>query len=98
LSKWKLQLESFKSPGTDQIPAELIKAGGETLNSEIHRLTCSMQNGEELPQQWKESITAQIYKKGYKTGCNNYQGISLSSTAYKTLCNISSGQVNSICQ
>jgi hypothetical protein len=24
-------LKSYKSPGTDQIPAELIKAGGETL-------------------------------------------------------------------
>jgi hypothetical protein len=29
-------LKSYKSPGTDQIPVELIKAGGETLNSEIH--------------------------------------------------------------
>jgi hypothetical protein len=30
------KLKSYKSPGTDQIPAELIKAGGETLYSEIH--------------------------------------------------------------
>jgi hypothetical protein len=36
------KLKSYKSPGTDQIPAELIKAGGETLYSEIHRLTCSI--------------------------------------------------------
>jgi hypothetical protein len=33
-------LRSYKSPGTDNIPAELIKAGGETLHSEIHRLIC----------------------------------------------------------
>jgi hypothetical protein len=32
------KLKSYKSPSTDQIPAELIKAGGETLCSEIHRL------------------------------------------------------------
>jgi hypothetical protein len=32
------KLKSYKSPGTDNIPAELIKAGGETLYSEIHRL------------------------------------------------------------
>jgi hypothetical protein len=32
------KLKSYKYPGTDQIPAELIKAGGETLYSEIHRL------------------------------------------------------------
>jgi hypothetical protein len=47
------KLETYKSPGTDQIPAELIKAVGETLYSEIHRLICSIWNKEELPQQWK---------------------------------------------
>jgi hypothetical protein len=36
-----VKLKSYKSPGTDNIPAELIKAGGETLYSEIHRLICS---------------------------------------------------------
>jgi hypothetical protein len=29
------KLKSYKSPGIDQIPAELIKAGGGTLSSEI---------------------------------------------------------------
>jgi hypothetical protein len=66
------KLKSYKSPGADQIPAELIKAGGEILNSEIHRLTCSIWNKEELPQQWKEYIIVPIYKKGDKTDCNNY--------------------------
>jgi hypothetical protein len=32
------KLKSYKSPGTDQILAELIKANGETLYSEIHGL------------------------------------------------------------
>jgi hypothetical protein len=82
------KLKSYKSPGSDNIPAELIKAGGETLYSEIHRLTCCVWNKEELPQQWKESIIVPIYKKGDKTDCNNYRGISLLSTAYKILSNI----------
>jgi hypothetical protein len=69
-------LKSYKFPGTDQILAKFIKAGGETLHSEIHRLICCIWNEEELPQQWKESIVP-IYKKGDKTDCNNYQGISL---------------------
>jgi hypothetical protein len=81
-------LRSYKSPGTDNIPAELIKAGGETLYSEIHRLICCIWNKEELPQQWKQSIIVPIYKKGDKTDCNNYRGISLLSTAYKILSNI----------
>jgi hypothetical protein len=41
-----------------------------------------------LLQQWKESIIVPIHKKGGKTECNNYQGISLLSTAYKILSNI----------
>jgi hypothetical protein len=61
------KLKIYKSPGTDQIPAELIKAGGETLHSEIHRLIFCIWNKEELPQQWKESIILSIYKKGDKT-------------------------------
>jgi hypothetical protein len=36
------KVKSYKSPGTDQILAELIKAGGETLCSEIHNLIYSV--------------------------------------------------------
>jgi hypothetical protein len=57
------KLKSYKSLGNDQIPAEMIKAGGETLCSEIHKLICSIWNKKELPQQWKESIIVPIYKK-----------------------------------
>jgi hypothetical protein len=82
------KVKSYKSPDTDQIPAQLFKARGETLYSEIHRLVCSTWNREELPQQWKESTTVPIHKKGNKTDCNNYRGISLLSTSYKILSNI----------
>jgi hypothetical protein len=66
------KLKNCKYPGGDQILAELIKAGGETLYSEIHRLICSIWNKEELPQMWKVSIIVPIHKKGDKTDCNNY--------------------------
>ena len=45
-------------------------------------------NKEELPEEWKEMIIVPIYKKGYKTDCNNYSGISLLPTTYKILSNI----------
>jgi hypothetical protein len=79
------KFKSYKSPGTDQIPAELIKAKVETSCSEIHELICSIWNKEELPQQWKQSIIIPIHKKGDETDCNNYQGNSLLSTAYNIL-------------
>jgi len=79
---------NYKSPGIDQIPAELIKAGGRTICCEIHKLIISVWNKEELPDEWKESIIVPICKKGDKTGCNNYRGISLLPTTYKVLSNI----------
>jgi hypothetical protein len=48
----------------------------------------SIWNKEELPDQWKGSIIAPIYKNGNKTDCNNYLGISLLSTSYNILSSI----------
>jgi hypothetical protein len=44
-------LKKYKSPDSNQIPAELIQAGGETLLSVIHKLIHSFQNKEELHDQ-----------------------------------------------
>jgi hypothetical protein len=82
------KLKKYKSPGSDQILAELIQAAGETLLSVIHKPINSIWIKEELPNQWKETIIVPIQKKGDKTDCNNYHGISLLSTSYKILRNI----------
>ena len=82
------KLKSHKSPGTDEIPAELIKARGRTIHCVIHKLIISILNKEELPEEWKESIIVPIHKKRDKTDCNNYRGISLLPTMYKILSSI----------
>jgi hypothetical protein len=75
----------YKLPGTDQIPAELIQAGGNTLSSEIHKLINCIWNKKELAEHWKKSISLPIYMTGYKTDHSNYRGISLLSISYKFL-------------
>jgi len=62
------KLKSHKSPGIDQIPAEMFKARGgvRTICLEIHKLIISIWKKEELPEEWKESIIAPIHKKGKK--------------------------------
>jgi hypothetical protein len=65
------KLKSHKLPVIDQIPTELIKAGGKTIRCEILKLIISIWNKEELPEEWKESIIVPIYKKGDKTDCSN---------------------------
>jgi hypothetical protein len=84
------KLKRHKSPGTDQIPAELIKAGSRTIRSENHKLINSIWNKEELPKQWKESIVVPVYKKDGTTVCSNYTGILLLLNIYKILSNICS--------
>jgi hypothetical protein len=60
------KLKKYKSPGSGQIPAELIQAGGEILMSGIQKLINSVLNKDELPDQWNESIIVPIHKKGDK--------------------------------
>jgi hypothetical protein len=38
------KLKSYISPGSDQIPAELIQAGGEILHPEIHKMISCVRN------------------------------------------------------
>jgi hypothetical protein len=51
------EMKIYKLPS---ISAEMIQAGGNTFRSDIYKRT--IWNQEELPRQWKESITVPIYK------------------------------------
>jgi hypothetical protein len=80
--------KKYKSPGSNQILAELTRAGGETLLSAINKLINSVLNKEDLADQWKEDTILPNHKNCVKSDCNNYRGISLLSTSYKMLSNI----------
>ena len=69
------KLKSHKSPDIDQIRAEMIKAGGRTIQYEIHKLIIFIWNKEELPEEWKDLIIVPIYKTRDKTDCSNYRSI-----------------------
>ena len=42
----------------------------------------------ELPEEWKELVIVPINKKGDKTNCRNYRGVSFLPTTYKILSKI----------
>jgi hypothetical protein len=73
------KLKKYESADSDQILAELIQAGGETLLSVIHKLINSIWNKAELPDQWKESVIVPVHKRVTKlnviiiVGYNCYQ-------------------------
>jgi len=51
-----------------------MKAGGNTLHSEIHKLINNIWNKEELPQEWKEYIIVPVCKNSGNIYCSNYRG------------------------
>jgi hypothetical protein len=77
--------ERYKSPGSDQIPAELVQAGGELLCSKNHRVILfgirkkCLTSGRNL---LLDQFTRRLINLTI-----NYWGISLLSTSYKILSN-----------
>jgi hypothetical protein len=59
-------MKKYKSPGIDKIPAELNKAGNETLGYEVYILINYVWDEKELPLDLKEYIIIPAYKKGDK--------------------------------
>ena len=75
-----------KTVGPDGLPVELLKLGlqqDRTILLELHRLTTLIWREGKVPQQWKGVVNTILYKKGDKTECENYRGISLMSHARK---------------
>jgi hypothetical protein len=76
-------LKNWKSPGSDEIPAEFIKYGGKKMQNLLFRICRKIWKDKNIPKSWNEAIVEPIYKKGDKSICENYRGISLLNSAYK---------------
>jgi hypothetical protein len=81
------KLKRYKLPGIDQIPAELIKAGGSKICSEIHNLLISFGIKRYFLSSGRSQSLYQFIRRVIKH-CSNYCGISLLSSTYKILSNI----------
>ena len=81
-------LKKGKSPGNDNIPGELVQAGGEKV-IEILTLICNrIWTTVIWPKAWTQSLIITIPKKGNLKLCNNYRTISLISHPSKVLLNV----------
>jgi hypothetical protein len=78
-----IKLKSHRSPGPDNVPEELLKNGGALFKSRIFKLILTVWKKEEMPKDWSEGIICPILKKGDRTLCNNYRGITLLDVTYK---------------
>ena len=83
------KFRSGRAAGICQIPAELLKNGGDLLHRELTTVFRKVWTSEEIPSDWKRSIIVPIYKrKGDPKDCGNYRGISLLSVAGKMFARI----------
>ena len=82
-------MKNNKAAGPDNIPAEIYKYGGPTLYSQFHQLIEKIWMHEEIPNDFIDGIINTIYKKkGERSVCGNYRGITLLSAAGKILARI----------
>ena len=81
-------LKTGKAAGPDKVVAEALQAGGDVLIKPLLKLLEVIWRKEEVPQAWKDGIVIPIHKKGEKSDCSNYRGITLLSVAGKILTTI----------
>ena len=75
-----MRMKTGRAAGPEDIPIELIKSGGQKLLEMITILLKKIINGEKVPEEWKMALITSIHKKGDKRKCENYRGISVTST------------------
>ena len=75
-------IKSGKTPGLNGILAELYRYGGTALHAQLSKCYRIGWTVKELSQQLKDALIIAIDKrKGERSYCGNYRGVSLLSTA-----------------
>jgi hypothetical protein len=82
------ELKRNKTPGADNIKAELIQGGGEITAKVLQKICNGILKTKKWPNQWQETVLITIPKKGSSRKCTNYRTISLISHASKVMLKI----------
>ena len=94
-------MANAKAVEPDGLPAELMKLGlqqDRTILLELHRLATLIWCEGKVPQQWKDAVITVLHKKGDKTECENYRGISLVSHVGKVLLKVVTRRLSAYCE
>ena len=78
-------LKKGKSVGVDNIPAELVQAGGETMIDVLTEICNRIWRTGEWPTPWTQSLIITLPKKGNLQLCQNYTTFSLISHSSKVM-------------
>ena len=82
-------LKNCKAAGPDGIPPEVYKFGGRRLAEAMLGFCLACWESGDIPTHWKRAKMISIYKrKGEKSDCSNYRGLSLLDVASKIFAKI----------
>ncbi|XP_012939400.1 uncharacterized protein LOC106012114 [Aplysia californica] len=81
-------LKLRKSPGMDNLNAELFKVDPELTATILHPLFKTIWEGEQIPEDWSTGVIVKVPKKGALRDCNNWRGITLLSVPSKIMAKI----------
>ena len=81
-------LKPGKSPGVDNVPAELVKHGGDETVQALTVLCRKIWDEKTWPTKWTQSLVIPLPKKGNLRKCENHRTISLISHPSKVLLRI----------
>ena len=81
-------LKKGKSAGVDNIPVELVQAGGENVITALTTICNRIWQTEKWPTPWTQSLVITLPKKGNLQQCQNYRTISLISHPSKVMLKI----------
>eukprot|EP00752_Nemacystus_decipiens_P003356 g3103.t1 len=95
-------LGNWKAVGPDLLAAELLKVDGDDepiVRERLRAIFVEVWNGGEMPQEWKDAtIKVLLYKKGDRSNCNNFRGISLLSHVDKVLAKTITNRLTAFCE
>lgn len=95
-------MSNGKATGPDGLPAEILKLGMNGDAPEIlyhfHSIVTAVWTSGEVPQEWKDVTIKVLHKKGDRTECSNYRGISLVAHAAKVLLKIVANRLGDFCE
>ena len=81
-------LRSGKSPGQDDLTAELFKTDPSVSANILQPLFTAIWKGEKVPADWTKGTIVKIPKKGALNDCNNWRGITLLSVPSKIMARV----------
>ena len=81
-------MKKGESTGVDNIPVELVQAGGENVITALITICNKIYQTGEWPTAWTQSLVITLPKKGNLQQCQNYRTISLISHPSKVMLKI----------